>query len=81
METIVVWKIDVHVKCLKCSAEFLILDKDGENFGDSGDVRQPMSLQDPHATMRNAPIIMKVCDVMEQLGWKPYEVGLHSAYY
>ena len=43
----------------------------------SGDTQQPMSLQEPLATMRNAPIIMKVCEVMEQLGWKPYEVSGH----
>lgn len=58
--------------------EFLLLDKDGHSFGDFRDAQQPMSLQEPLATMRNAPIIMKMCDVMEQLGWKPYEVD-HEA--
>ena len=60
------------------SAEFLLLDKDGSTFGDFRDTQQPMSLQEPLATMRNAPIIMKVCEVMEQLGWKPYEVSEHT---
>ena len=51
------------------------MNKEGTEFGDWLDAQQPMSLQDPLATMRMAPIMMKICDVMEQLGWEPYEVG------
>lgn len=57
------------------AAEFTILNKDGSALGDTLDVQQPMSLQEPTAIMRNAPIITKIYDVMEELGWEPYEVG------
>ena len=55
-------------------AEFTLLNKDGSAVGDPLDFQQPMSLQEPTAMMRNAPIIMKIYDVMEKLGWEPYEV-------
>ena len=57
------------------AAEFMIINKEGTGLGDPEDGRQPMCLQEPLATMRMAPIITKISDVMEKLGWGPYEVS------
>jgi hypothetical protein len=56
------------------TAEFTLLNKDGSSLGDQFDVQQPMSLQEPLAILRNSPFLMKVYDVMETLGWEPYQV-------
>jgi hypothetical protein len=56
------------------AAEFLILEKDGSDLADANDVQQPMCLQCPLATLRMSPVLIKIFDVMEQLGWGPYEV-------
>ena len=58
----------------RISAEFLLLDKEGKKLGDWKDTQQPMSLQEPLAVMRTAPVLQKILDYMEQLGWEPYEV-------
>ncbi|ELU12669.1 hypothetical protein CAPTEDRAFT_195430 [Capitella teleta] len=53
--------------------EFTIMSRDGSSLGDDLDEQQPMSLQCPLATMRMSPILMKIYEVMEKLGWGPYE--------
>ncbi|ELU01167.1 hypothetical protein CAPTEDRAFT_219713 [Capitella teleta] len=58
--------------------EFTIMSRDGSSLGDDLDEQQPMSLQCPLATMRMSPILMKIYEVMEKLGWGPYEVD-HEA--
>ena len=50
------------------------MNKEGNDLGDWRDKQQPMSLQDPLAVMRTAPVMQRVLDYMEQLGWDPYEV-------
>jgi len=60
--------------CYLHAAEFTLLNKDGTALGDKFDVEQPMSLQEPLALLRNSPFLMKVYDVMETLGWEPYQV-------
>jgi hypothetical protein len=59
-------------------AEFSLLNKDGTALGDQFDIEQPMSLQEPLAIMRNSPFLMKVYDVMETIGWEPYQVSVSS---
>ena len=54
----------------------MILTKDGRQLGDANDVRQPMSLQEPLAVMRTSPLMTRISETMEQLGWDPYEVRL-----
>ena len=56
-------------------AEFLLLNKEGTDLGDWRDMQQAMSLQEPLAVMRTAPMMQKILDYMEQLGWEPYEVS------
>ena len=58
-----------------CAAEFSLLSKDGSSLGDALDIEQPMSLQEPLAILRNSNLMMKIYDVMETLGWEPYQVS------
>jgi hypothetical protein len=73
------WTISIRIHehncaCYLRTAEFTLLNKDGTSLGDQFDVEQPMSLQEPLALLRNSPFLMKVYDVMETLGWEPYQV-------
>lgn len=59
--------------------EFTLLNKDGSALGDLIDAQQPMSLQEPLSILRNSSFLMKVYDVMEEIGWQPYEVDHEAA--
>ncbi|CAD5119489.1 DgyrCDS8096 [Dimorphilus gyrociliatus] len=59
--------------------EFMLLTKDGKRLYDECDMQQPMSLQDPHSTLRHSNFLCELADCMEKIGWNPYEIDHESS--
>ena len=58
-------------------AEIILLDKTKHEvaFPEEVDLHH---YHDPHITMDRSNFMIKVTEIMEQLGWEPYEVSMRT---
>ena len=61
------WRVKTGVEC-----EFFLVNADGSELADGHDT-QEKPCYDQSALMRQYDLISEICDVMLDLGWKPYQ--------